>query len=83
MELSTPTNYHSESVNVIFTITYTIQLSKYTSRYLWMKYLKVATTILEKIIGAFSRPKGITMYWKHPHSIANVFLYQYPFAIIV
>jgi len=38
-----------------------VQLSKYTSRNLCIKYLNVLTTILDKIVGAFFNPKGIVV----------------------
>ena len=36
-----------------------------------MYSLNKATTTLEKIAGAFLRPKGITVYWNEPHSVAK------------
>ena len=36
--------------------------------------LKDSNSTLEKIAGAFLRPKGITVYWNEPHSIAKVVL---------
>ena len=42
-----------------------------------MYYLNTATTTLEKIAGAFLRPKGITVYWNEPHYVTKVVLDQY------
>jgi hypothetical protein len=50
----------------------TIQSSKYTSRNLWIKSLKVVTTIQEKIAGELFKPKGMTIYINNPHSGTKV-----------
>ena len=53
----------------------------YTCRNFWMKYLNVVTTTRENIVDAFFNPKGMTVYWKQPHSVTNVVLCRSSFAI--
>jgi hypothetical protein len=48
-----------------------------------MNFLKTTMTTLEKIAGAFFNPKGMTVYWYDPHSVAKVVLYLSSEAILI
>lgn len=70
-----------------FTSPNIVQSSKYTSKNLWMNSLNATMTMCEKIIDAFLSLKGITIYWKNPHSVAKfvlllsscaIFIWWYP-----
>ena len=60
-----------------------VQLSKYASKNLCKKFLNASTTTLENMVGAFFKPKGITVYWKEPYFVANVVLYRSSLSIMI
>jgi hypothetical protein len=61
----------------------TFQSSKYASRNFGINYVNKARTTLENIAGALFNPNDITVYWRFPHSIANVVLCMSSYKIII